>query len=245
MRRETTNKLRFVLEDVLPPVVRDSRAFLALAKLAWGEHIAHLASFRARAPFLSDEEYEGLYREHPRVHEQTDNSEACIERIVADVTGESVLDVGCGTGYLLERIKAKHLDISRFTGVDLVIDPAKAPDGIEFLTGKVEELPFPDRHFDTVVCTHTIEHILDYRRAIAELRRVARQKLIIVVPREREYKYSFNPHFNFFPYAHSFLRAMHPVPREHVCVDLGRDLYYCETPEAPPLAGRRPASIPV
>ena len=50
---------------------------------------------------------------------------------------------------------------------------------------------------------------------------------------EREYRYSFNPHFNFFPYTHSFLRAVHPVPQTHTCVDIGRDIYYCEVrPEA-------------
>ena len=39
MDRETTNRLRFVLEDVLPPVVRDSRFFLFIARMAWGGHI--------------------------------------------------------------------------------------------------------------------------------------------------------------------------------------------------------------
>jgi ubiquinone/menaquinone biosynthesis C-methylase UbiE len=92
----------------------------------------------------------------------------------------------------------------------------------------IESLPFADGEFDTVVCTHVIEHVLEYRQAIAELRRIARRRLIIVVPREREYRYSFNPHFNFFPYTHSFLRAVHPVPERHVCVDIGRDIFYME-----------------
>ena len=59
-------------------------------------------------------------------------------------------------------------------------------------------------------------------------RRIARRRLIIVVPREREGIYTFNPHFNFFPYSHSFLRAMIPVPADHVCEDIGRDIYYRE-----------------
>ncbi|HEY2228269.1 MAG TPA: hypothetical protein VGI22_11150, partial [Xanthobacteraceae bacterium] len=33
---------------------------------------------------------------------------------------------------------------------------------------------------------------------------------------------------NFFPYSHSFLRAMIPVPANHVCCDIGRDIYYME-----------------
>ena len=47
------------------------------------------------------------------------------------------------------------------------------------------------------------------------------------MPRERESIYAFNPHLNFFPYSHSFLRAMIPVPA-HVCCDIGRDIYYLE-----------------
>ena len=223
-----TNRIRFVLEDVLPPFVRDSSLFRGAARLAWGEHINRLAAFRERAPFLTDAEYEALYRDHPRVHEGTDNSEACIDRIVADVIGESVCDVGCGTGVLLRRIQQEREGRGRYTGVDFVVDDAAALPGIDYAAAKIEALPFPDRAFDTVICTHVIEHVLEYRQAIAELRRITARRLIIVVPREREYRYSFNPHFNFFPYTHSFLRAVHPVPPRHVCVDIGRDIYYSE-----------------
>jgi SAM-dependent methyltransferase len=229
MRRETVNRLRFVLEDVLPPIIRDSPLFRSVARLAWGRHIDALADFRARSAFVSDEEYEALYRNHPRVHEQTDNSEACIQRILGDVVGAEICDIGCGTGYLLRRIRDAHPEIKRLSGIDLVVDEDGAADGLDIRPGKIEALPFPDAHFDTVVCTHVLEHILDYRRAIAELRRIARARIIIVVPREREYRYTFNPHLNFYPYPHSFLRAMHPVPADHLCIDVGRDIYYRET----------------
>jgi SAM-dependent methyltransferase len=228
MNRETTNRIRFVIEDILPPIARDSRLFRRFAKMAWGDHIDHLASFRERAPFLTAQEYEDLYRKHPRVHAGTDNSEACIQRIVQSVTGESVCDVGCGTGALLTRIKAGAPDLKRLTGVDFVVDDAAALDGIEYVAARIEALPFADGEFDTVICTHVIEHVLEYREAIAELRRIAAKRLIIVVPREREARYTFNPHFNFFPYTHSFLRAVHPVPARFTCVDIGRDIFYME-----------------
>ncbi|OAP41359.1 methyltransferase [Sinorhizobium glycinis] len=228
MNRETTNRIRFIIEDVIPPILRDSRFFRGFASLAWGDHIAHLARFRERAPFLSAEEYEELYRQHPRVHEGTDNSEACIRKIVAEVRGTSVCDVGCGTGALLNRIRSGNPGVGRLTGVDFAIADAAAIDGVEYVAAMIENLPFRDGEFDTVVCTHVIEHILDYRRAIAELRRITRRRLVIVVPREREYRYTFNPHFNFFPYTHSFLRAMHPVPEHYECIDIGRDIFYRE-----------------
>ena len=36
MRREMTNRIRFVLEDIVPPVLRDSGLFKAAASIAWG-----------------------------------------------------------------------------------------------------------------------------------------------------------------------------------------------------------------
>jgi ubiquinone/menaquinone biosynthesis C-methylase UbiE len=117
-------------------------------------------------------------------------------------------------------------------GVDIIEPERPLGDGMQFVSGWVEDLPFGDGSFDTVVCTHVIEHILNYRQAIAELRRITRRRLIIVVPREREGIYTFNPHLNFFPYAHSFLRAMIPVPQRHVICDIGRDIYYAEDLQA-------------
>lgn len=228
MNREATNRIRFVLEDLLPPVLRDSGLFRAAAKLAWGEHVNRLASFRERAPFLSAEEYEALYRDHPRVHEGTDNSRACVERIIRDTVGTSVCDVGCGTGVLLQKLRDENAGLRRLTGVDFVVDDSAAIKGVDYVAARIEHLPFADKAFDTVICTHVIEHVLEYRQAIAELRRIAAKRLIIVVPREREYRYSFNPHFNFFPYTHSFLRAVHPSPERFTCIDIGRDIYYCE-----------------
>ncbi|CAN7602568.1 class I SAM-dependent methyltransferase [Neorhizobium tomejilense] len=228
MNRETTNRIRFVIEDLLPPILRDSPLFLWLAKRVWGDHISHLASFRERAPFLSAEEYAELYRNHPRVHEGTDNSAACIRRINSMITGTSVCDVGCGTGALLTHIRAAHPELTRLVGVDFVVEDAAAIEGVEYVAAKIEDLPFADGEFDTVVCTHVIEHVLEYQKAIAELRRIAKKRLIIVVPRERESRYTFNPHFNFFAYTHSFLRAAHPVPEVHACEDIGRDIFYSE-----------------
>ncbi|MDZ7823469.1 MAG: class I SAM-dependent methyltransferase [Ahrensia sp.] len=118
MNRETTNWVRFAMEELVPPIMRDSSPFKALMKLAWGKHIDDLAAFRARAAFLTDEEYAQLYRDHPRVHEGTDNSQACIDRIVAEIVGTSVADIGCGTGVLLKHIRDANPTLTRVVGVD-------------------------------------------------------------------------------------------------------------------------------
>src|SRR5262245_2599098 len=118
MNRTTTNRIRYLIEEYLPPIVRDSRLFRSAARMVWGDHIDALADFRRRAPLLTAAEYEKLYREHPRVHEGTDNSDACIERIIADVEGSTICDVGCGTGHLLRLIRRRlGYKFERYVGV--------------------------------------------------------------------------------------------------------------------------------
>ena len=43
---------------------------------------------------------------------------------------------------------------------------------VELVRANLEALPFPDGHFDVVLCTQAIEHVLDVPRALGELRRV-------------------------------------------------------------------------
>jgi SAM-dependent methyltransferase len=229
MKRETSNKIRFVIEDMLPPIIRDSGAFRLAARAVFGNYVDAASEFRKQAPFLTQAEYTDFYRGSPHVHSGTDNSEACLQRIAHDLTGSSVCDVGCGTGYLLRYIReTSRTKPVRLVGAEIVVPQLPENTGIEFFEGRVESLPFKNKEFDTVICTHVIEHILDYRSAIAELRRITAKRLIIVVPMERESLYTFNPHFNFFAYPHSFLRAMIPVPEKYVCEPIGRDIYYRE-----------------
>ena len=79
-----------------------------------------------------------------------------------------------------------------------------------------------------MICTHVLEHILDIRHAIHELRRICARRLVIVVPLEREYRFTFNAHIHFFPYPHSFLRHILPVPANYEIRAIGRDLLYVE-----------------
>jgi hypothetical protein len=73
-----------------------------------------------------------------------------------------------------------------------------------------------------------LEHVLHIDRTIAELRRVYRRRLLVIVPLEREYRFTFNPHVHFFPYPHSFLRHITPVPATARWEVIGRDLLYIE-----------------
>ena len=229
MDRNATNFIRTILEDHVPAAWRDSAPFLFVARMVVGKYIDEVATFRRRAVELTDEDYARLYEKHPRIHDESDNSPQCIRRIMADITGTSVLDVGCGTGALLRMIRQGRPELTRCVGVDIVAPQKQPDDNLEFLSARIEQLPFASNEFDTVVCTHTLEHVLDFRGALAELRRVAAKNVIVVVPREREGRYTFNAHLQFFPYKESFLRAASPFAGQYECVDIGRDIYFAET----------------
>lgn len=231
MRRETVNTIRYVLEEWLPPWLRDSAFMRWLFRLYWGTFVDDLERFRAQITQLSAQEYRNIYERMPRIQDETDNSAACLAAIAERVTTGRVCDVGCGTGYLLNYLQGRPALADReLTGVDFIIEPqtAQRHPSIRFVAAPIEQLPFPDRHFDTVICTHVLEHILDIRAAIHELRRVCGRRLIVVVPLEREYRFTFNPHLHFFPYPHTFLRHIIPVPPNYQARVIGRDLLYVE-----------------
>jgi ubiquinone/menaquinone biosynthesis C-methylase UbiE len=62
----------------------------------------------------------------------------------------------------------------------------------------LEHLPFANSSFDNVVCVHTLEHVRDLAASIAELKRVVGKRLVIVIPRERYFRYTANYHLQFF-----------------------------------------------
>ncbi len=231
MRRETVNKIRHVLEEWVPPVLRDSRFMRWLFRLHWGRFIDDLEQFREGITALSPEGYKSIYERMPRIQDETDNSQACLEAIAAHVLPGRVCDVGCGTGYLVDFLRQQPALVGiELHGVDFIIeaDTKRRHPSIRFVEAPIEVLPFPDGYFETVICTHVLEHVLDIRSAIAELRRVCGKRLVVIVPLEREYRFTFNPHLHFFPYPHSFLRNILPVPPTAQHRVIGRDLLYVE-----------------
>ena len=102
-------------------------------------------------------------------------------RLAAPAHGETVLDVGCGTGTLAVAIEAKVAP-GEVHGIDAspqmiaVADgkAAKANLGIDFQVALIEALPFPDGSFDLVTSSLMLHHLPDdlKRAGLAEIRRV-------------------------------------------------------------------------
>jgi ubiquinone/menaquinone biosynthesis C-methylase UbiE len=89
-----------------------------------------------------------------------------------------ILDVGCGTGYLLGRLAARVPQAGALAGIDAapaMIEVAKgaATDArLRFVVGTAERLPWPAASFDLAVSTTSFDHWADQRAGLAECARV-------------------------------------------------------------------------
>jgi ubiquinone/menaquinone biosynthesis C-methylase UbiE len=87
--------------------------------------------------------------------------------------GESVLDIGCGTGSLAIAAKHRVGPGGTVCGIDAspeMIDRArqkarKAQVHVRFTEAVVERMPFPDGHFDVVLSTMMLHHLPRAARA--------------------------------------------------------------------------------
>lgn len=88
---------------------------------------------------------------------------------------ESILDVGAGTGFSLDYIKAKR---------KVALDPSKEllkKCKYETVVGKAESLPFKDNEFDAVISLTALHHCDYIKKAVDEIDRVAKKFIALTI----------------------------------------------------------------
>ncbi len=214
------------MDEIVPPVVRDSRWFmfpffcLAYRKLDPSREM----EFKSRVWTMTPSEYESFYSNLNSVSRNrlTDLNKECVKRILESTRDQqSVLDVGCGRGYMIQKIQATFPSIECFA-CDVIDNPC-LPQGIEFRKGHADSLPFKDESVDVVFCSHVLEHVKDPRAVVGELLRVARRKLILVTPKQRPYFYTLDEHLNFYWYEEALTSLF--TPSTCHCTEVDGDWY--------------------
>jgi ubiquinone/menaquinone biosynthesis C-methylase UbiE len=225
------------LDRYLPPAIRDSRLFGNLARRMYDELTIDIVDLKDKAFYLSRAEFAAFYQGLRSRFDQgtTDLTPESLHGVLQASRGRSMLDVACGLGFVCERLALDH----EVVGCDVAVSAGRrgTHPNVRWCDGNVEELPFRDGAFDTVISTHTLEHVQHLGTAISELRRVASKRVVIVVPRQRPYRATFNPHIHFFPYNFSLL-AWTGTDRPHSLEVAGGDWLYIEDVE--PEAGQPP-----
>ncbi|MEP5765460.1 MAG: class I SAM-dependent methyltransferase [Halieaceae bacterium] len=141
--------------------------------------------------------------------------------------GDRVLDLGCGEGrHVISAFLEQQVDA---VGVDLCLDDlrttrekfeefaAAADTGSSFALSSANALalPFADDSFDKVICSEVLEHIPDYRAALAEIDRVLKPGGLFCasVPRRWPERICW-----------AFSKAYHQVPGGHLRIFRGGEL---------------------
>jgi len=140
--------------------------------------------------FLETQPY-GLPENRARVR-------ALMEGYAKRVGGGRLLDVGCGTGFVLDLAHDLFREIEGIDATQEMLDKVVSRPNVKVRVGLIEELPFPDASFDMISAYGVLHHLHDLGRAFREIRRVLRPGGLFYADE--------SPSFDFF----SNVRGMRP-----------------------------------
>lgn len=115
-------------------------------------------------------------REH-RVYHRFLNEQTA-EILAAWLPGGPILDAGCGTGHLSDRLSGAARTIY---GLDLSSRMLRMGSNPRILQASIESIPFQDAYFSGAYAMRVFPHLRDPEAALSELARVVRPGGVIVL----------------------------------------------------------------
>ena len=110
-----------------------------------------------------------------------------ITRIVSDLQPATLLDAGCGEGFVAEIFLGAMpgLALAGFDPHEGAVELARGRNpGATFEVADIYQIPHDADSFDVVCCFEVLEHLHEPERALAEMARVARRAVVMSVPHE-------------------------------------------------------------
>lgn len=108
-------------------------------------------------------------------------------------SGRQLLEIGPGQGALSQRLLERGLDL---TILDL--RHGHGAPSTRAVIGLAERLPFGRKRFDVTIICMVLEHVRSLTSTFLELERVTRDRVLIITPRQRFYRITFDYHLHFF-----------------------------------------------
>ncbi|MFP4025857.1 MAG: class I SAM-dependent methyltransferase [Thiohalospira sp.] len=115
------------------------------------------------------------------------NFSKSLSKLISSIKFYNILDVGCGEGVMLASMQRYLIDKECYA-IDIdyrnIRDAKINFPGGKYSQGSIYELKFDNDSFDLVTCLEVLEHLEDPVKGLSEIQRVARQHVILSVPRE-------------------------------------------------------------
>jgi ubiquinone/menaquinone biosynthesis C-methylase UbiE len=98
---------------------------------------------------------------------------------------ERILDLGCGTGTLIQRLLQLAPEI-KIVGIDpsaemLNVARQKLPKSVKLRVGSADSIPFPNESFDLIISTNAFHYFRNPSQAIQEAKRVLKPNGHLVI----------------------------------------------------------------
>ena len=111
--------------------------------------------------------YEMCKDDYPYISEELDKEDY-----------QDLLDCGCGTGPMISLLYEKD-STKNYTGLDITpkmieVRKSKNLNGVKWIVGDCEDLPFDDNSFDVIICSNSFHHYPNPQRFFASVKRVLR-----------------------------------------------------------------------
>jgi 2-polyprenyl-3-methyl-5-hydroxy-6-metoxy-1,4-benzoquinol methylase len=127
-----------------------------------------------------------------------------LKSIIISENPSMVLDVGCGSGYLSYILKQENPNIyvHGFDISDEALRQASTLDKKYKLDINKKVIPEDANNYDMVICSEVLEHLVDIRNCLCEIRRVLKNtgKLVITVPNFSFWKFRIDSLLGRIPY---------------------------------------------
>lgn len=150
---------------------------------------------------------------HPVIRAFVEPKIQFIQKNISLAKDSTLLDVGCGNGFFTYYF-AK---ICQVTGLDFSKKMLEINPHHKLVHGDAENLPFPDESFDITFCSNLLHHLENPERTMQEMKRVAREYVIISEPNRS------NPFLFFFDLIKKEERGGLKFTKNYL-INLGRSL---------------------